>query len=159
MKNIVTIRDSWGKVLYRGDHENIALAIEHCARAGIPLRGALLNNLDLSGADIAELKASGANFSHTTFKKAKCFGVDFSGCNLNYTNFENADVRCADFSHATGFNCFVHNTRVDPNILFFVPIKIKAIPYANTKSYLCADGEIYTVDEEKSATHSVSLNQ
>ena len=68
----IEIKSVSGSILYTGEHESVAQALECAVNSGADLSGAYLGGAYLSGADLRGAYLTGANLS----------GADLRGANL-----------------------------------------------------------------------------
>lgn len=92
----VTLRDTRGQVLWRGEAESLKDAVTRAVQDGRALRGAVLYCADLSGTDLRGAQLHGALLTHATLTRANLSGADLSEADLTGADLTEADLSDTD---------------------------------------------------------------
>jgi len=82
-------------VIYTGEHADLCGAVEHCARSGVSLYRADLNEANLIGAALR-----GADMYEANLNEANLNGADLNEAILTWASLREADLREADLRRA-----------------------------------------------------------
>jgi Uncharacterized low-complexity proteins len=144
-----------GKIirLYEADYESLSDVIEECAEKQISLRGAYLKDVNLEDCVLENVDLREANLIGAKFNGSNCYNANFTGAILRTASFKGADIRCANFTGADVRFCNMTYAKKDAAIFGGAQSFFRAAPKGNASSslniatsYLCADGEVITID-------------